>query len=375
MKVVCNRKGLLEGVNLVNGVVPSRTTKEILSSIKMIAENDKVTLVGFDTEIGVRWQSRGNETERTGAAIIPVGKLGDILKNSAGDKITLDTKDDVTKVSIGRSKYELPTRNVDEFPDVPTFDNDGSYHTVTAGDLRTMLKRVAFAVDKKDSGGRFALKGVSWKVEGSTAKLAATDTRRLAVADCPATVHGTPPGEAYSFLLPPKCVQILGNILVDDAELVSVSLRPNDAMFQTARAMVYTTLVNGRFPPYKEIIGQQRRGTTTKTNIPVQEFLSCIRQASITTDIESQRVDFVFGGGEVTMKARGADSGSSEVIMSLPEYTGPETPISFDPIYITEFLRAMDGEETVLLEMSGGDKPVLFRCGDNYSYLVQNMVN
>lgn len=160
MKVVCNRKGLLEGVNLVNGVVPSRTTKEILSSIKMIAENDKVTLVGFDTEIGVRWQSRGNETERPGAAIIPVGKLGDILKNSAGDKITLDTKDDVTKVSIGRSKYELPTRNVDEFPDVPTFDNDGSYHTVTAGDLRTMLKRVAFAVDKKDSGGRFALKGV-----------------------------------------------------------------------------------------------------------------------------------------------------------------------------------------------------------------------
>ena len=44
--------------------------------------------------------------------------------------------------------------------------------------------------------------------------------------------------------------------------------------------------------------------------------------------------------------------------------------IAFDPEYLVEFLRALEGEPTVTLEMSGGDKPALFKCGDNYPYLV-----
>ena len=88
------------------------------------------------------------------------------------------------------------------------------------------------------------------------------------------------------------------------------------------------------------------------------------------TDEESMRVDMTFEAGKVTMKSRGAKTGSSEVSLDLPEYNGPTTEIAFDPQYLIEFLRALEGEPTVVLEMSTGSRAALFKCGEQYSYLV-----
>src|SRR5207249_11984409 len=77
-----------------------------------------------------------------------------------------------------------------------------------------------------------------------------------------------------------------------------------------------------------------------------------------------------FEAGKVTMQARGAETGSSEVELPLEDYAGPEVKIAFDPQYLIEFLRAVEGEPTVTLEMSDGTKPALLRCGDGYLYLV-----
>jgi len=88
------------------------------------------------------------------------------------------------------------------------------------------------------------------------------------------------------------------------------------------------------------------------------------------TDEESKRVDMTFAAGKATLQARGAQTGSSEVELALPDYDGPEVSIAFDPEYLVEFLRSLEGEPTITLEMSGPDKPALFKCGENYLYLV-----
>ncbi|MCE9568236.1 MAG: DNA polymerase III subunit beta [Planctomycetes bacterium] len=370
MKLTCPRNSLLTACQLVSAAVPARTTKEILSSIKATAQDDALTLIAFDTEVGIRYELRGNTVSRAGSAILPIAQLTDILKNSNDDEISLDTGTEVTKVKVGTSRYELPTRPVDEFPDLPAFDDAGRYHEITAGILRAMIRRTAFAADKKDSGGRFALKGVLWEAEGRVARLVATDTKRLALCEGPASVYGVADSVKATHLVPPKAIALLERNLTDDGELVRVGLRTNDAVFQTERAMIYTTLVQGRYPPYKDIIGQTRKGAAVQIPLPVEGFLSRVRQAAIVTDDESKRVEMRFSPGKVAMQARGADTGSSEVELLLPEYDGPEVNIAFDPSYLVEFLRALEGEPTVMLEMTDGTKPALFKCGDGYVYLV-----
>src|SRR5436190_4418734 len=150
MKLTCQRDGLLTACQLVSAAVPTRTPKEILSTVKAVAQDDALTLVAFDTEVGIRYELRGNHVKKAGAAILPINQLSQILKESTDDEIVLDANPEGTKVTAGTSKFELPTRPVDEFPDIPAFDDGGRYHEIAAGILRAMIRRTAFAVDKKD---------------------------------------------------------------------------------------------------------------------------------------------------------------------------------------------------------------------------------
>ncbi|MBX9626712.1 MAG: DNA polymerase III subunit beta [Gemmataceae bacterium] len=369
MKVTCQRDGLLTACQLVSAAVAARTTKPVLSNVKATAEGDGLTLVAFDTEVGIRYELRGIDVGRHGSAILPIAQLTQILRESTDDELTLDSTDDGTKVKCGTSRFEMPGYPVEEFPDLPTIDDGGKYHEVSAGVLRAMIRRTAFAADKKDST-RFALSGVLWEADGKAARLVATDSKRLAVCEGPAALFGPPEATKGSHLVPAKAIGLLERNLTDDGELVRVALRPNEALFQTGTWTIYTRLVEGRYPPYRDIIGQTRKGAGVKVPLPVGPFLSRVRQAAIMTDDESKRVEMSFGPGAVTMQARGAETGSSEVELPLPEYDGPEVRIAFDPQYLVEFLRAVENEPTVTLEMTDGTKPALFRCGDGYQYLV-----
>ena len=370
MKVTCQRDGLLTACQLVSAAVAARTTKPILSNVKATAAGDGLTLVAYDTEVGIRYELRGILVGRPGSAILPIAQLTQILRESTDDDISFDADDDGTKVKAGTSRFEMPGYPVDEFPDIPSFDDGGRYHEITAGVLRTMIRRTAFAADKKDATARFAMTGVLWEADAKVARLVATDSKRLAMCEGPASVYGPPEPTKGSHLIPAKTMALLERNLTDDGELVRIALRPNEAMFQTERAMIYTRLVEGRYPPYRDIIGQTRKGATVKVPLPVGPFLSRVRQAAIMTDDESKRVDMTFEPGKVGMEARGAETGSSQVELPLEEYDGPEVKIAFDPQYLIEFLRAVEGEPTVTLEMSDGTKPALFRCGDGYLYLV-----
>src|SRR5688572_5889541 len=122
MKVTCQREWLLTACQLVSAAVAARTTKPILSNVKATAEGDALTLVAYDTEVGIRYELRGITAGRAGSAILPINQLTQILRESGDEEISLDASDSGTKVRTGSSKFEMPGYPVDEFPDIPNFD-------------------------------------------------------------------------------------------------------------------------------------------------------------------------------------------------------------------------------------------------------------
>jgi DNA polymerase III sliding clamp (beta) subunit (PCNA family) len=60
--------------------------------------------------------------------------------------------------------------------------------------------------------------------------------------------------------------------------------------------------------------------------------------------------------------------------MALPDYTGKTIEISFDPGYLIDMLRAIDGEPTLTVEMVDGKRPAIFSLGD-YLYLVMPLAD
>ena len=366
MLVTCQRDSLLAAVKIVMMAVAARTTKPILGNLKAVAEGDRLILMGTDNEVGIRYELRGIKVTRAGAAILPPPRLASILQETHDAEITINVGEETTTIRTSTGRFELPSGIPEEFPEIPAFDETKEYHEITAGVLRTMLKRTAFAVEKREST-RYAVTGVLWEAENGKARLVATDTRRLALCEGPAIVHGETDPKGQSHLIPLKTIQLLERNLADDGELVKVVLKPNEALFQTERAIIHTKLVEGRFPPYRNIIP---RSMEVKLTVSCPDLLAHVRQAAIMTDDESRRVDFHFEPGSVTLSARGPHTGSGEVKLLLPEYNGKVVDIAFDPVFLTDMLRAVDGEPTATLEMTDGQKPAVFRLGESYLYLV-----
>lgn len=366
MKVSCIRDGLLTACQITDSATAARTTKPLLANIKAIAQDDALILMGTDLEVGIRYELRGVKVARAGSAILPVKRLISILRETGDGEITIDAGPEVTTIRVSTARFELPGGDPAEFPDLPHFDAGSRYHEVTAGVLRSLIRRTAFAAEKREST-RWAVTGVLWEADGGKVRLVATDTKRLALTEGPAEIHGEPEAKATSPLVPLKTIHLLERILSDDGELVRVALRPNEALFQTERALIHSRLVEGRFPPYRDIIPKK---LTVKLALAVPELLARVRQAAIMTDDESKRIDVHFEPGKATLSARGPETGSSEVEMLLSDYTGPEVDIAFDPAYLTEMLRAIDSEPTVMLEMTDGQKPALFKVAESYLYLV-----
>ena len=351
------RDGLLNACQLVSVAAATRTTKDVYADIKAVADHYKLTLLATNLEVGIRYELRGVEVREPGPAILPAAKLISILRESTDDAILIDADDRRCKVNTASSEYEMPSVDPGIFSDVAEF-NDANHLELAAGDLIRMIRRTIFA-PAKEPGKYPTIVGILWDLEGDAARLVATDGKRLALASGPVKTHGKAEAKAHSHVVPPRAMQLLERILGEgDADQpVRVSLRANDALFATDKATVYTRLVEGRFPAYRDLIPKK---VTAKVPLPVEPFLAAIRQAAIMTDVASKRVTFRFGPGKLTLEAQGMENpGRSKVAMGL-SYDGPEISIAFDPLYLTDMLKVLDPAEPLTLDLVDGQKAALF---------------
>jgi DNA polymerase III subunit beta len=369
VKITCQRDDLLTALLAVAPAVPASSSVPALLNVKAVARDGRLELTAYDTAqgAGARYELPGVTVHRAGACVLAKDALVQILRASGAPDVAVSAgSDTVTVTADGR--FELLAHPPEDFPDWPEFDDGGLYHEVTAGVLRALVNRTAFAADKKDTTAKFALNGVLWRAGGDRLTLAASDTKRLAVATGPAAAHGS--GGHQSGVVPLKPLALLERALGADGELVRVAVRANDALFRAERATVYTALVGGKFPPHEKILERARAAATQAVPLPPAALLAAVRRAAIMTDAESCRVDMAFADGAVAMAARGPKSGSSAVELPLPGYAGPAVEVAFDPKYLTEFLKAADADQPLVMHVGDGQKGVVFTSGPDHTYLV-----
>ncbi len=363
MKAVCHRDGLLSACQVASVAVSGRDIKPILRNVKVIADGDRCTLMATDLELGIRLEVLGVKIEEPGEAILPAARTTAILRESTDEELSLEATPTACLLKGQFNEFEMPSEDPAHFPDVPAFAEE-KYHELTAGPLREMIRRTAFAAAKENA--RYSMTGVLWELENDQARLVATDGRRLAVATGQATAHGGHTTKGQQPVVPSKAMDLLERNLSDDEEIVRVALRPNEVLFKTERAMIYSRLVEGRYPNYREVFPKKQ---TTKVPLVVGPFMTAVRQSAIMTDEETKRVVFTFAKKKLTLQARGAESGRSKVEMPL-EYEGKGIEISFNPGFLVDMLRVLPADANLTLELIDGNNVAVFRTGEEYAYLV-----
>ncbi len=363
MQLICQRNSLTTAFQTVAGVVPTRTTKDILKNVKLQVSGGKATLIGNDSEIGIRCDVPDIQSDSRGEALLPTARVLSVLRELNDDVVKLEVTGDATWIRCGYSEFRLSSEDPADFPPVATFE-DADYFVVPAGSLRTMIRRTIFATDSEST--RYALGGIQMELGAEKLTLAATDSRRLAVITCDSSMIGTPAIPASAPVIPSKAMGLIEKSLGDGTGEAHIALHQNDIVVRCQGTTIASQLVQGRFPDYHKVVPNS---CTATIDMVVAPFYTAVRQAMIVTNEESRGVDFSFGKGTLKLNSKAADIGQSTIEMPIA-YDGPEMTITFDPRYVADFLKVLDPGAQFHLKLISHDDRASLVTGDNYIYVV-----
>lgn len=367
MKVLCRRDGLLPALQLASAAVAARDIKPVLRNIKATVVADRCTLQATDSELGLRLEINGTAVEEPGEILLPAARTLAIMRETPDEELAVEAKNGTCYLRGQSAEFELCTEDPEQFPDVPTFNAD-KYHEIQASTLREMIRRTLFAVAAENT--RYALTGILWELQGDAATLVGTDGRRLAIARGAATAHGDHTANGQHHIVPAKAMHLLERNLHDPDEQVRVNLSANEALFKTERVTIYTRLVEGRYPRYRDVLPKK---ASHEVPLIAGPFFTALRQAAIMADEDSRKVTLHFAKQKLTLQALGADTGRSKVEVPI-DYDGKALEIAFDPRSLTDMLRVLPAESSLTLEMTDSKTPATFRCGDDFTYVVVPLV-
>lgn len=364
MKINCQREKLLAAFQTVSAVVPSRSPKPILQNVKIEADQERVVLMATDLEVGVRVEVGGIEVAEAGSAILPSSRFASILREVTDEKLELESEARGIEVRGERSQFKLPGEDPREFPEIAAFE-EANYHEVPARLLRELIHRTVFATDPEST--RYALGGVLLEMTENTIIAVGTDGRRLAKMQGPALSVGEhETGDGIS-IVPTKAMQLIERAISPDDAEIRIAARGNDILVRSERTMIYSRLVEGRFPKWRDVV--PKRSEAIKLDLPIGPLNAAVRQAAILTNEESRGVDFAFGEGTITLSSLSPELGQSRIELPIA-YDGKPIVVTLDPRYFNDFLRVLDPDKTFTLEIQDAESAVVCTTDDGYAYVI-----
>jgi DNA polymerase-3 subunit beta len=366
MKIHFNREKFLAAFQIAAAVAPVRSPKEILTFVKLDATGSKAILMATDREAGVRIVVDDIEVEKPGKVLFPVQRMGNILRENGDERLTIDVTEKSVAVKGANAEFQLPIANADEYPTVNGFEEE-SYFEIPARAFRELVRRTVFATDTEST--RYALGGVLLEIDGETITAVATDGRRLA---CMSTQGKSVNGYKTlgTTIVPAKTLNLLDRSMGDGDEVVQMAARSNDIVVRNARCEIFSQLVEGRFPAWRQVIPKREGATEIESIAGI--LASNLRQASIVADPESRGVDFQFDKGSLILKANTADVGTSRIEMPIA-YEGEPIGIMLDAKFVGEFFRVLEPDKLIRIDVSSDKEPAVFKADDNYLYVVMPM--
>lgn len=368
MNITCDREKLLHAFQTAATVAPSRSPKPILQNVKIIAE-EQTTLIATDMEIGIRIDVDGIDITAPGTAVLPVARFGSLLRESSDEQLQIEADDQGITVKGARSRFNLPAENPAEFPNVAEFDSD-KFHEAPARLVKELIRRTLFATDPDSN--RYALGGILLEMDEEQIVAVGTDGRRLAKMAGPAqSINGHVTGD-QTVIAPTRSMQLIERALSDADAEIKIASRANDLLVKTPRATIFSRLVEGRFPKWRDVL-PERKGAVN-LELTVGPVYAGVRQAAIVASDDSRGVDLHFADGTLVLSARTAEVGQSRVELPIA-YDGEPVTLTLDHRYVADFLKVLDAEKTFTLDVENADSAAVFSTADGYGYVVMPLAS
>ena len=178
MKFACTKSNLLNGLQIVQNAVPSKTTMSILECILIDTTEGIIKFIANDMELGIQTIVEGNISER-GFVAVDSKIFVDIVRKMPDGEIAIES-DPSSKITIscGRAKFNLIGRKGDDFTYLPAIEKiDGI--NISQFTLKNVIQKTIFSIAKNESNKM--MEGELFEVDGDNLKLVGLDGHRISI--------------------------------------------------------------------------------------------------------------------------------------------------------------------------------------------------
>ncbi|MBC2345324.1 DNA polymerase III subunit beta [Listeria welshimeri] len=364
MKFVIERDRLVQAVNEVTRAISARTTIPILTGIKIVVNDEGVTLTGSDSDISIEAfiplienDEVIVEVESFGGIVLQSKYFGDIVRRLPEENVEIEvTTNYQTNISSGQASFTLNGLDPMEYPKLPEV-TDGKNIKIPINVLKNIIRQTVFAVSAIEV--RPVLTGVNWIIKENKLSAVATDSHRLALREIPLE---TDIDEEYNIVIPGKSLAELNKILDDASESIEMTLANNQILFKLKDLLFYSRLLEGSYPDTSRLIP-----TDTKSELVINSraFLQAIDRASLLARENRNNVIklMTLENGQVEVSSNSPEVGNVSENVFNQSFTGEEIKISFNGKYMMDALRAFEGDD-IQISFSGTMRPFVLRPKD-----------
>lgn len=346
MKFTINRAAFLKELNNVSRAISSKTTIPILTGLKLVADDNGLTLTGSDADISIEALIHADDPdnqlaiESTGAIVLPARFFGDIVKRLPEDNMTLDvTEGFQTEITSGSASFTINGLDANNYPRLPEIDATDAI-TLSGDVFRELINQTVIAVSNQES--RPILTGVHFTLVDDQLLAVATDSHRLSQRKItlPTSASAT-----YDVIIPGKSLTELSRMISDDNPDVEMRLSDNQVLFTIDDRLFYSRLLEGNYPDTSRLIPKE---ATTSAEFDAKSLLASVERASLLSHESRNNVVKLTLNSEdekATIFGNSPDVGNVEEELTPKELTGDELEISFNPDYMKDALRSFGQTE------------------------------
>jgi DNA polymerase-3 subunit beta len=335
MKFAVTRGIILDNVQNLLSVVPTRTTLPVLSNILLETDTNKLKIAATDLDVSMI-ATLPVRVIGKGAITIPAKTFVEIIRESPETEIEVSSTDTRVEIKIEKGNYKLSGLPKDEFPKLPEVKK-ALQIKIPGNDLARMIRKTIFAVSTDET--RPALNGVLWQTKGEWMQMVATDGHRLAKISLK---NKKLKGLNEDVIIPPKALNLLMKLVGEKEVEVGVIFSENNIIFCLDDVILSSRLIEGPYPNFDQVIPKDN----DKKLIANRDLLmSTVKRVSILANTLTHQVKFSLKKGILDLSSVNFDMGGEAKESLKCDYRAEHMDIGYNASYMLDILKQIDGEE------------------------------
>lgn len=357
MKFRVAREDFAESVAWVARSLPSRPPVPVLGGVLLVADEDGLTVSGFDYEVSAQMRVAA-EVAGPGQVLVSGRLLADITKALSNKPVDVSVDGTRVLISCGSAKFSLPTMPVEDYPQLPEVPQQSGELNVEV--FAEAVSQVAVAAGRDDTLPM--LTGIRVEIAGPQVVLAATDRFRLAVRHIEWQPARTDIETAV--LIPARTLSEAAKTLGPSNAPVQLSLGTGsgtDGLLGIVNGGRRTTtrLLDAEFPKFRQLLPKEHTSIAT---LEVSALSDAIKRVALVAERGAQ-VRLEFSGEGLLLSAGGDDAGRAEEWLSA-DFRGEPLTIAFNPGYLTDGLSALHSDRVTFGFTTPSRPAVLLPAGE-----------